>query len=436
MMKIKQIIVAMFCMVWLATSCKKEQTEIVQLTYQSDKDSLITVKTNEALILAPKLSGKATSYQWMEEGKEIANTPTYSLKKVEPGIYNFEFIAINSAGKNSLKYKIKVIGTYGEGVLLLNYTDQTGLGNAQISHLTEDWKVSYDVFSKVNPGATLSSSANNLYYYNNQYYITSSSGPNYLTVVDAQTLKLNYVVNQSGASGITYFATTDGKTGYVNVTNRRKPGLYPVDLVSKSIGSAIIEGSKDATLLPIKTVNGTIVSGAGKQFIKIEAGQVKIINTYKENVSGIVKTAKAGYWLGVQGSSSNKAKFVKLDQNNKGIDSVELNIDFKLPANGILTSSGADEYLYWQETSRGVICRFNTSTKTAEDFVNQGNSGIIFSTSWKVNPKNGDLYIADSPGIFSAGEPNSNLYIFDKTGKLKKEIKNAGYQITDIVFPQ
>ncbi len=426
----------MFCLGMLAVSCKKEETEIAKLTYQHASDSLITVKMDKEMILAPQISGKANHYQWIENGKEVASTSTYTFKKADPGIYNIEFKVENSKGKTSLNYRVKVIGPYGAGVLLLSYTDETGLGNSGISHLDEDGTIQLNVFSSLNPGASLSPEANQLYQFKDKYYITSSSGPNFLTVVDAQTLKLNYVINKSAVSNVTYFATTDGLTGYVNVTNRRKSGLYPVDLTNRSISSSILEGSKEVSLTPINTVNQAVVTGAGKQLIKIEGGKVVVLNTYKENVSGLAKTTDNSYWLGVQGSSANKAKFVKLDKNNKGIDSVELESIFKIPANGVLTSGGKDEYLYWQETSRGVICRFNTLTKKAEEFVDHADAGIIFATCWKVNPKNGELYIADSPEIFSGGEPFSNLYIFDKTGKLRKEVKKAGYQITDIVFPQ
>lgn len=426
----------MFCVGMLAASCKKEQTEIAKLAYQTASDSLITVKMDKELTLAPQITGKTNRYQWLENGKEVANTATYTFKKVDPGTYNIDFVVENDKGKTTLNYRVKVLGPYGDGVLLLSYTDESGLGNSELSHLDEDGTIQLNIFSRANPGAFLSPEANNLYHFNNQYYITSSSGPNSLSVVDAQTMKLNYVVKQSSVSNVTYFATTDGKTGYVNVTNRKKSGLYPVDLTNKTISSTILEGSKDVTLIPINTANQAIVTGAGKQLIKVENGKVIVLNTYKENVSGVVKSSDNSYWLGVQGSASNKAKFVKLDQRNKGIDSVELATNFKIPANGVLTSSGKDEYLYWQETSRGVICRFNTLTKKAEEFVDHANAGIIFATCWKVNPKNGELYIADSPEIFSGGEPFSNLFIFDKSGKLKKEVKKAGYQITDIVFPQ
>lgn len=419
----------------LATSCKKEQLAMVVLDHEKVGDSVLSVKIKQDLVLNPKITGQVNTYQWLENGKEVANTVFYKFNRETPGQYTLVFKATNPAGTSTLTYHIKALGAYGDGVLLLSYTDKTGSGAAEISHIDEQGVLSLDVFSKTNPGLSLSSSANNLYHFNNEYYVTSATGPNHLSVIDDQTLKLKYVVNQSGITGITYFATADGKTGYANVTNRRKPGLYPVDLATKSIAGDPVEGSKDISLVPINTISQSIVAGAGKQLVQLDKDKVKVLYTYKENVAGVINTAGKTTWVAVQGFT-NKAKFVKLDQNLKAIDSVELASTFKLPANGILTASGNDEYIYWQETARGVICRFNTLTKTASEFIDHANVGISFATAWKVNPKNGDLYLADSPGLFSGDENWSDVYIFDQTGKVKKEYKKAGRWITDIVFPK
>lgn len=433
-LNLKSILAFLFVL-GLAMSCTKERITEIALDHEKAGDSILSVKMKQALTLNPKITGHASTYQWFENGKQIANTASYQFNRETPGLYTLVFNATNAAGTSKLTYYIKVLGAYGDGVLFLSYTDQSGTGAAEISHVDEQGVLNLNVFSKVNPGTTLSSSANNLYHADGQYYVTSATGPNHVTVIDDQTLKLKYVVSQSGITGITYFATADGKTGYANVTNRRKSGLYPVDLNSKSIAADPIDGTKEISLVPINTIGQHIVAGAGKQLVQLDNGKVKVLYTYKENVAGVINTVGKTTWVAVQGFS-NKAKFVKLDQNLKAVDSVELDNNFKLPANGILTASGSDEYIYWQETSRGVTCRFNTLTKTASQFVDHGNVGISFATAWKVNPKNGELYIADSPGLFSGDENWSEVFIFDQTGKVKKQIKKAGRWITDIVFPR
>ncbi len=433
-MKIKHFIILMFCVLCIAASCKKDQTEIAKLDYQHEADSLMIIKADSGLALSPHISGDVSQYKWLVNGENVSQEAQYIFKTSAPGEYTVELSAENRAGKTSLTYKIRVIGQYGDGVLFLSYTDATGLGNAQLSHLDENGKLHMDVFARTNTGASLSSGANNLYLFDGKYYITSDTGPNYLTVVDAQSLKLNYVISQSGARNVTFFATTDGKTGYVS--DVRKTGLYTVDLVNRTISSTVLEGSKDIPLIPISKIRNSLVTAVAKKLVKVEGGKLSILNAYKENVSGVVKTAGASYWVGVQGSRTNKAKFIRLDQNYKGVDSVELSTEFKLPANGVLTSGGTDEYIYWQETSTARICRFNTISKTPEVFVDMGAHEITFATSWKIDSRNGDLYISDTPGIFLGENPNSTVFIFNKSGALKKKVENAGFQITDIVFPQ
>lgn len=432
-MRIKHFILSMSCVLCIVASCKKDQTEIAKLNYENAADTLMKIRTDSGLVLSPKISGGASNYQWLLNGESVSKEPVYKFQTSTPGQYTLEFNAENEAGKTTLIYKVKVTGPYADGVLFLSYTDATGLGSAQLSHLDEKGDLHMDVFAKANPGTRLSPGANNLYYFDDRYYITSDEGPNYLTVVDAQTLKSNYVVSQSGARNVTFFATTDGRTGYVS--NVRKTGLYKVDLTNRTISSTVLDGTSGISLIPISKINNTIITAVAKKLVKVNGDQVSVINAYKENVSGLVRTSGSTYWVGVQGSRNNKAKLIKLDQNYKGVDSVELSTEFKLPANGVLTSGGTDEYIYWQETSSAKICRFNTMSKTVEEFIDPWTQEISFATSWKVDPRNGDLYIADTPGLFTGEEPNSTVFIFDKSGKLKKTIKDAGFQITDIVFP-
>lgn len=395
-------------------------------------DSTQTVKVNQDLVLTPKVSGIQNSYSWIEDGKELAHSATYLFKRDKPGTYTLTFTSANEGGSSSISYKIKVLGKYGDGILLLNYTNAADK-NAEISYLAPDGTLSKNVFVAENEASALSVSANSLYHYGTQYFITSATGPNYLTVVNDQTLKQEYTVTQSAISGITYFATTDGKTGYVNITNRRKPGLYPVDLAGRSISGTIVPGSDALTLLPFNMVNQKLLMPAGKQLIQLTDDKTVPVKICQDNVSGVA-TINGNIWVGVQ-SGANAAKFVRYDANLNALDSVSLGATFKLPANGILTFSGKDEFIYWQETSRGVTCRFNTLTKVAEEFVDHASAGISFATAWKVNPQTGELYIADSPGLFTGDNNNSDLYIFSKTGALKKQLKSVGYWVTDIVFP-
>lgn len=436
-MKLQHILIYGLVIIGSFTACKKNTTQpiIPLIEFDKSENTAITLQSEESIILNPKIIGQASKYEWLENGKVIGAEKIYAFNRETPGEYTLVFKVTNEAGNSAQTYKIKVIGAYAKGVLLLSSTNKNGTGNANISYIDENGNLKLDVFGKANAGSALSASAMSFYRYNNKLYVTSSTGPNHIAVLNDESLKLDYNITQVGISAVTYFATTDGKTGYLNFTNRKKPGLFAVDLTTKIITSTAIEGTTTAALLPIANIEHNILIPSAKQLLKIENNTSKVLYTYTENVAGVVKTANKTIWVGVQGLT-NKPKFIKLDANLAVLETVELENTFKLPANGILTASGNDEYIYWQETSTGTFCRFNTLTKKAEEFVNPYNVGLSFSTAWKVNPQNGDVYIIDSPGIFSGTDSFSDLYIFDNKGKLKKDIKKVGYQVVDIVFPK
>ncbi|MNK17174.1 hypothetical protein D3C87_353590 [compost metagenome] len=346
-------------------------------------------------------------------------------------------IAVATVGcsKNDIIEEEIKLPTYADGILLLSSTDANGTGGGNISFLDANENLTLDVFSKENDGAKLSSSTMWAFPYGNQLYVSATSNP-FIQVINHETLKSTSTITTSGITGVTYFATVDGKTGYVNSSTRRKLGFYAVDLTAKSISATALTGTADATLLPITTVNGKYLTPALKTLVKVENGNAQTLFTYAENVAGVVKTANQQIWVGVAKGSSANAKLIRLDGNFAVQETVELGSSFLLPPNGILTASGTDEFIYWQETSTGDFCRFNTTTKNAEKFVSPSTDGLVFATAWKVNPKNGELFLADSPSIFGLGDSFSDLYIYGKDKKLRKKIAKAGYQIVDVIFPK
>lgn len=414
------------------SACKKEPE--LNIEHQQAGDSLLAVKLKDEILLSPKVSGKINTYQWLENDKEIGKDKVYKFHKDSVGEYQLVFKASGPKGVKTLTYKISVERQFKMGVLLLSNSSADENGPAELSYLDEEGKLQRNVFALVNKGKKLAQEANSLYHFNDKYYITSAKGPEYITVINDRNLKVAYTITQSGISDISYFATADGKTGYVNIINRRKGGLYPVDLAVKSISGALVPETKAATLIPLQVINNNVVSAAGKQLLKMDKNTSAVLYNYKQNVAGIVNTADQGIWVGIEKGTSSFAKFIKLDAAFKAVDSTELGVDCRLPANGILTASGRDGYIYWQETSVGKIYRFNTITKTAALFIDQAKAGISFATAWKIDPLTGDVYIVDTPGLFS-GETDSDLYIFDKNGQLKKQWKSIGYSVSDIAFP-
>jgi hypothetical protein len=437
---IKQLLLITIVLFTLG-ACKKDKTEehAKKLLFTGKIDAAPTIKTDETIVLNPKLLGEGIIYSWVEDGKVIGTNAAYVFQRDVPGDYVITLNVSNVNGTNSITYKIKVIGVYLDRILLINSTGENGTGGGNISSLdTANLSVKLNAFSQENNGAKLSTAAMGAFRYTNQLYVSGSSSP-YIQVINDETLKLETTsITTASPSLISYFATIDGKTGFVNAGSGSRRGFYAVDLTAKTIGTTLLSGTASAALLPITVFGNAYLTPVAKKLVKVENGTAQDLFTYTENVAGVVKTADKQIWVGVSRGSnvSGKAKFIRLDENFAVQETVELESTFLLPPNGILTSSLGSKYIYWQETATGDFCRFNTATKTAEKFVSPAANGLVFATAWKVNPKNGDLYIADSPGLFSGLDSNSDLYIYDVDKTLRKKIAKVGYQVVAIVFPK
>lgn len=190
--------------------CKKEK--INPVSFADDINTSVRAKAQEPLELKPQMTGTATAYEWLEDGKVVGTQSSYIFTKQDRGDYELTFKATNKAGTTTLTYKIKVVGKYADGILLVSNTNANG-NAADISYLDEKEKLTPNVFSLENNGTKLPLNTMSAFRYSNQLYITSSGTPN-VQVVDDETLKLaNIEISNSSVRSITYFATTDGKTG-------------------------------------------------------------------------------------------------------------------------------------------------------------------------------------------------------------------------------
>ena len=432
----KQILLFTLIVFSLGACKKNDNQDTEHLEFGGNNNSTPSIKTNETVILNPKITGPALNYEWLEDGKVISKETAYVFQRETPGEYNIILNVSNASSTATLNYKIKVVGIYANGILLVNGTDVNGIGAGNISFLDENENVKLNVFTGENKTAKMSTSVMGAFRQGNQLYLSSSKTP-FIQVVNDETLKLGTAnVASSSVTNLSYFATVDGKTGYAIGGSGSRRGFYAVDITANTVGTTVLSGTSGASLVPITTFKNAYLIPVAKKIVKVENGVAQDLFTYAENAVGLVKTANKQIWVGVAKGSSQAAKMVRLDENLAVQETIDLGSTFLLPQNGVLTASGTDEFIYWQETSTGDFCRFNTTTKTAEKFVSPAADGLVFATAWKVNPKTGELFLADSPGLFGLGDAFSDLYIYGKDKKLRKKIAKAGYQIVDIVFPK
>lgn len=413
--------------------CKKEKINAV--SFPDDINTSVRAKVQEPLELKPQMTGTATTYEWLEDGKVVGTQSSYIFTKQDKGDYELTFKATNKAGTTTLTYKIKVVGKYADGILLVSNTNANGDG-ADISFLDEKEKLTPNVFSLENSGTKLPLNAISAFRYSNQLYITSANTPN-IQVVDDETLKLaNVSISNSSVRSTSYFATTDGKTGYVVGGTGSKRGLYAVDLNAKTIAGTLLAGTASAALIPMMTYNNAYITPVLKKLVSIKDGTLQTLFTYPENVAGIVKASNKQIWMGISKGASANAKMVRLNENLEVQETIDLASDLLLPQNGELISAGGiNEFIYWQETGTGEIYRFNATTKKTELFAYPSqNEGAGFLTAWKVNPRTGELYVIDAKS--TTDNLPSDLLIYGVDKKLRKKIANVGYQVKDVIFPK
>ncbi len=413
--------------------CKKEKINAV--SFPDDINTSLRAKAQEPLELKPQMTGTATAYEWLEDGKVVGTQSSYIFAKQDKGDYELTFKATNKAGTTTLTYKIKVVGKYADGILLVSYTNQTNNG-ADISFLDEKEKLTPNVFSLENNGTKLPQSTVSAFRYGNQLYVTASETPN-IQVIDDETLKLaNISISNTSVRSISYFATTDGKTGYVIGGTGSKRGLYAVDLTAKTIAGTLLTGTASAALIPITTYNNAYITPVLKKLVSIKDGVLQTLFTYPESIAGIVKTSNKQIWMGIAKGGSANAKMVRLNENLEVQETIDLASDLFLYQTGeMISAGGINEFIYWQETGTGEIYRFNATTKKTELFAYPSqNEGAGFLTAWKVNPRTGELYVIDAKS--TSDNLPSDLLIYGVDKKLRKKIANVGYQVKDVIFPK
>ena len=413
--------------------CKKEKDHPV--SFADDINTSVRVKVQEPLELKPQMTGTATTYEWIEDAKVVGTQSSYVFTKQDKGDYEITFKATNKAGSTSLTYKIKVVGKYADGILLVSNTNAAGEA-ADISYLDEKEKLTPNVFSLENSGKKLPLNTMSAFRYGNQLYVTSSNTPN-IQLIDDETLKLaNIEVSNSSVRSISYFATTDGKTGYVVGGASSKRGLYAVDFATKTIVGTMLTGTTSAALIPIKVYNNAYITPVLKKLVSIKDGTLQTLFTYPENIAGIVKTANKQIWMGISKGSGANAKMVRLNENLEVQETIDLGAELLLSSTGeMISAGGINEFIYWQETGTGEIYRFNTITKKEELFAYPSkNEGAGFLTAWKVNPRTGELYVIDAKS--TSDNLPSDLLIYGLDKKLRKKIAGVGYQVKDVVFPK
>ena len=397
-------------------------------------------------VLAPQLSDETTNFEmdlggslelepvikdleegtikWFLNGTAVSEESIYTYKGNTVGIDTIKFVAENEGGADTLTYSVQVFGEYVEGTFIVCMSSDNNCGS--VSFLKEG-ELTPNVFTLNNPEMNLGDNLLSGTLENGKLHFVSSSGPNYVSTVNAQTMVLESEITSSEASSPGYIGTY-GNSAYIVNAGRSSRTLHPV--TGGTIGSEINYITDVPTIKSsILALKDGILVADGKNLVVVSYtdNSIKTIESFDEQISGIVTDQDGAIWIGTEGREE-LAKFRKLNDNLEVTEVVELDESVKLYRNGILCSAGT-KYFYWQEPATGNIHRFNTETKTQELFVSPFVFGIYITSALKEHPLTGDVYIAGTPNFM-----DYNLIVLSAEGEKLSEHINVGGSPIDFIF--
>ncbi|WP_461629063.1 DUF5074 domain-containing protein [Labilibaculum euxinus] len=393
----------------------------------ADENTKHEMDLGGTVTLQPKIENAENgSIEWFKNGKLVSIENSYTYKGENAGVDTLKLVVENGAGKESLTYIMQVFGEYSEGVFIIGMSSESN--NGTLGFLNEEGFQS-NVFQGINPGKVLGNNLLSGRFCDGQIYLVSQVAP-YVSVVNAQTMKINDEILTSEASSPGYIDVA-GNNGYVVNTANDARTLHPLN--KGSIGNAI-EGISDipgvkSSILALKE-KLLVASGSDLKTVNFDNDEVKTIASYNEKISGIVVDNNGNIWVGTEGRNE-PAKFRMLNENLEVVETVSLDESVKLYRNGVLASAKT-KYFYWQETSTGNIHRFNSESKEQEVFVAPMMHGIFFTTAVKEHPVTGDVYIAGAADFMNMDK--SKLIVFDSKGEKGKEVENIGESVLDFIF--
>lgn len=398
---------------------------------------IIAEKTNyqldfeEALVLNPEIENLTeTTINWFLNNEIVSTEPTYTFLSNTIGENELKLVVENSAGKETLIYNIRVFGKYAEGVFIVCASSENE--NGTVSFL-KDAIFTSNVFQLENPNKTLGTDLISGQIIDNKLYFVSQSGTDFISITNAETLKIEETITTSEAKNPAYISLVDDNKGYILSAYSRTRSLYNIDFTNATIQSKI-DGISDipsiqSAVLPIEN-KLLIADGNSIKELDTATESVSEILTFSDNVSGIVTDSNNNIWIATEGRNE-EATFVKLNDDLSISETVKLGTDVKLYRNGMLTAANS-KYFYWQETSTGNIHRFNSENKTQELFITPITYNLLFTTALKIHPKTGDIYLAGVTDFFDMS--NSIMLIFNEEGEEINKFENIGTAPTDFVF--
>lgn len=433
--KVFAVLLAVFALAM--ASCSKEDgpSYAPQIGEVENAVDGMKLKTGESVTFAAKMvSEDQTSFAWLLDGDKVAEGKTYTFTPDNTGSFEFTFIAINSIGRDEVKFSVDVV-KYKGGFFIVN-EGSFGHTMGSIDYFADASSRTPGVYKAANPGKELGNTTEYGALWNGNYYFVSKQSR---TLVKASAADFKdqgeFTPGVEGADDEgRSFAGVDANHGVYTTRN----GAYIVDL-NTFTGIKYLEGSKGSGTTGMSAqCGGAVTEGDYIFVINVEDG---VMVYSKADYSFVKKLCPAhiGFVKSKDGSlwASDGASLYKINASSLSVVKTDLPEGLAVytdqwawkpamfaasPSENALFFASADGFNV-QKIYKYVI---GDASSLSQPFVQGGANDFLYGGGIHVDPSTGDI-VATFTSV-SWGDNNNKLVVFDgKTGAEKSRFEYQEY---------
>ncbi len=322
-----------------------------------------------------------------------------------------------------------------KGVYILNEGSMGG-NNSTLSYFNyESGTFTNDYFSDVNPSqGGLGDTGNDIQIYGSKMYAVIN-GSNYVEVMDAKTAKHIGKITITNGRSITFdkgFVYVSSFAGPIQPNNSQLGTVIKIDTASLQIVNRATVGYQPEEMVIVN--NKLYVANSGGYTSESYDTTVSVIdlNSFTEtkkiqvgpNLWRVRADKNNQLWITSRGNYADITPFLAVIDPNTDTVAKTLNLtvtNFDFYGNNLYYYGVDYDSSYHPINSYGII-DITTQSKTSSHFINgDTESQLTAPYGIKINPDNGDIFIADAMDYISPGK----VYCLNKSGNLKW-VKTAG----------
>lgn len=300
------------------------------------------IKKGSVLELVPIIKNqKNPTYEWIlnNNNKTLSKEPKLKFQSKEKGSFNLILQVSGDNGIINFPFIIHVYDKYRYGIFILsegNMGNETGT----LSFINPEGIAEDSIFIKANEGKKLGNSCQDMAIANGMVYIISQNGNKNdglgkLVIADAETMKLEKVIDK-GLEGITTnISVPNKKWGYV-VSTTKNQGIIPINL-NLYIAEKVIPGTEKASKLKMSIAKNKVFAAAESDLLVIDGNKATKIKSIEMGgkITGISRTSKGHIMVSITQNNNVVLKIV--DAENYSVSDVRTIKNLTTP--GFITSA-------------------------------------------------------------------------------------------------